>query len=86
MIQGNFGFPLYASTNYSPGATGATFGPSSTMAPISTILVTHESPFLCAHVFFSRAPMLVCYRTYRYCTVKCGIFILKPVLQYMVKT
>ena len=40
MIQGNYGFPLYASTNYSPGATGATFGPSSTMAPISTILVT----------------------------------------------
>ena len=40
MIQGNFGFPLYASTNYAPGATGATFGPSSIMAPISTILVT----------------------------------------------
>ena len=40
MIQGNFGFPLYASTNYNPGATGATFGPSSIMAPISTILVT----------------------------------------------
>ena len=43
MIQGNFGFPLYASTNYSPGATGATFGPSSIMAPISTILVTQGS-------------------------------------------
>jgi hypothetical protein len=40
MIQGNYGFPLYASTNYAPGATGATFGPSSIMAPISTILVT----------------------------------------------
>ena len=40
MIQGNFGFPLYPSTNYNPGATGATFGPSSIMAPISTILVT----------------------------------------------
>ena len=44
MIQGNYAFPLYASTNYSPGATGATFGPSSTMAPISTILVTQGSP------------------------------------------
>jgi hypothetical protein len=43
MIQGNFGFPLYASTNYNPGATGATFGPSSIMAPISTILVTQGS-------------------------------------------
>ena len=40
MIQGNYGFPLYPSTNYAPGATGATFGPSSIMAPISTILVT----------------------------------------------
>lgn len=40
MIQGNYGFPLYASTNYAPGATGATFGPSSIMAPISTVLVT----------------------------------------------
>jgi len=44
MIQGNFGFPLYASTNYAPGATGATFGPSSIMAPISTILVTQGTP------------------------------------------
>lgn len=43
MIQGNYGFPLYASTNYTPGATGATFGPSSIMAPISTILVTQGS-------------------------------------------
>lgn len=40
MIQGNYGFPLYADTNYVPGATGATFGPSQNMAPISTILVT----------------------------------------------
>lgn len=43
MIQGNYGFPLYASTNYVPGATGATFGPSQNMAPISTILVTQGS-------------------------------------------
>lgn len=40
MIQGNYGFPLYASTNYTPGATGATFGPSSSQGPITTILVT----------------------------------------------
>lgn len=40
MIQGNYAFPLYSSTNYSPGATGPTFGPSSNMAPISTVLVT----------------------------------------------
>lgn len=40
MIQGNYGFPLYASTNYAPGATGATFGPSSNMAPITSILIT----------------------------------------------
>ena len=40
MIQGNYGFPLYASTNYTPGATGATFGPGSGQAPITTVLVT----------------------------------------------
>jgi hypothetical protein len=39
MLQGNNCYRLVASTNYNPGATGATAGPTSKELPISSIYI-----------------------------------------------
>ena len=39
MLQGNNCYRLFASTNYTPGATGATAGPTNNEAPITLVYV-----------------------------------------------
>jgi len=39
MLQANNCYRLIASTNYNPGATGATFGPTAKELPISSVYI-----------------------------------------------